>query len=435
MPFLHQVNKVSKLFHGWWIVLVSSVGISSNPGQFAFGSLGLFIVPLGNEFGWSRTEVSLALTVFTVVLACSQPVVGAMVDRYGSKKVLIPSTVIFALLLAAIPAFVSELWHFWLVFVLIGSLAAGANAMPYLRIIGTWFNRKRGLAYGLALCGGGVGYAYVPPLVEYLISEFGWRSGYYALALILLVVTVPLVWLFLRDSPEELGLTQDGEIDDSTDLSSQSDKTSTSSGEEADLEWREALKTWVFWLIYPIFAIMALCLYGTLAHFVPLLTDGGMASRFAALAAGTLGVTIMVSRPFIGFLIDRYFAPYIASTCILLSAVGYIILSIDSTGPHVYGVAVLIGISLGAELDLLAYLTGRYFGMKSFGVLYSVQFSGFMLGASLGPALFGLTYDLTGNYLIILYLSAFLMCTAAVMMAFLPRYTYLVEPPIHEPDP
>ncbi|MFT4824591.1 MAG: MFS family permease [Halioglobus sp.] len=418
----------TKIFYGWWVVLVSSIGLSSNPGQFAFGSLGLFIIPLGDAFGWTRTEVSLALTLFTVALACSQPAIGALVDRYGSKKVLIPSTIIFALLLAAIPAFVSELWHFLLIFVLIGSLAAGANAMPYLRILGAWFDRKRGLAYGLALSGAGVGYAYVPPMLDYLISNYGWRSGYYVLTSILLVVTVPLLWFFLRDDPKEAGLASDGSKVDAHEPLDTPSLAPSVEGEVEGLEWRQAIRGKVFWLLFPIFVIISLSLYGMLAHFVPMLTDGGMTTQRAALAAGTLGVTIVVSRPVIGVLLDRYFAPFIALVCFLISAVGFLILSVDLSGPHVYAVAVLIGLSLGAELDLLAFLTSRYFGMRSFGVLYGMQFSGFMIGASLGPVLYGMTFDMNGNYQVILRFSAVFMCTAAAMLALLPRYPSLGVP-------
>jgi MFS family permease len=342
--------------------------------------------------------------------------------------VLIPSTIIFALLLAAIPAFVSELWHFLLIFVLIGSLAAGANAMPYLRILGAWFDRKRGLAYGLALSGAGVGYAYVPPMLDYLISNYGWRSGYYVLTSILLVVTVPLLWFFLRDDPKEAGLASDGSKVDAHEPLDTPSLAPSVEGEVEGLEWRQAIRGKVFWLLFPIFVIISLSLYGMLAHFVPMLTDGGMTTQRAALAAGTLGVTIVVSRPVIGVLLDRYFAPFIALVCFLISAVGFLILSVDLSGPHVYAVAVLIGLSLGAELDLLAFLTSRYFGMRSFGVLYGMQFSGFMIGASLGPVLYGMTFDMNGNYQVILRFSAVFMCTAAAMLALLPRYPSLGVP-------
>ena len=107
------------IFYGWWIVGASIVGMSTNPGQFVYGSMSLFIKPLGEEFGWDRGEVSFSLTLFTLTLALVFPVIGALVDRFGSRRVLIPSMLAVALCLAAVPL-ISELWHLLLIFVVCG---------------------------------------------------------------------------------------------------------------------------------------------------------------------------------------------------------------------------------------------------------------------------------------------------------------------------
>ncbi|MDG1707937.1 MAG: MFS transporter, partial [Emcibacteraceae bacterium] len=130
--------KTPKIFYGWWITIASSVGLSTSPGQFAFGALGLFMIPLTQEFNTDRAEVSLALTFFTVALAITSPFIGKIADRFGSKEVLLPSLFIFGVLLAAIAFFVTELWHLYIIFAMIGVFAAGANALPYMRIIGEW---------------------------------------------------------------------------------------------------------------------------------------------------------------------------------------------------------------------------------------------------------------------------------------------------------
>ena len=143
------------IYYGWWIVVTAAVGMSTGPGQFAFGALGLFMIPLGEEFGWSRTEVSLALTCFTVALALSIPYIGKLVDQLGSRKILLPSFIVFALLLALIPVLANRLWILFVLFALIGSLGAGANALPYLRTISAWFDRRRALALGIAMGGSG----------------------------------------------------------------------------------------------------------------------------------------------------------------------------------------------------------------------------------------------------------------------------------------
>jgi MFS family permease len=276
--------KSSRIYRGWWVVLASSIGISSNPGQFAFGAIGLFIIPLTREFGWQRTEVSLALTLFTLALAVSLPVVGRLVDKHGAKTILIPSTIIFGLLLGLIPLVVASLWQLWFIFLLIGTLAAGANALPYLRIIGAWFDRHRGLAFGVAMAGGGLGYTYVPPLVQYLIDHYGWRAGYYALAGIVLFVTVPLAVMFLREPPER--------------LNSSSEHPATAHPVDALQDTRismgELLRKRTFWLLFTVFILLSFSLFGLLSHLVPMLIDRGMAADRAALVAASLGATIIV---------------------------------------------------------------------------------------------------------------------------------------------
>ena len=189
-----------KYFYGWNIVAASIFGFSASPGQFAFAALGIFTIPLGLEFGWSRVEISLAATIFTLTQAFATAIIGKMVDQHGAKQVLIPSIIIFGLLLASIPLFISKLSHLYIIFFLIGALAAGSAAVPYLRIIGSWFKKNRGLAFGITMAGGGLGYMYVPPMLQYLIDNHGWRYGYYALAAIVLFASLPLVFKIVKNT-------------------------------------------------------------------------------------------------------------------------------------------------------------------------------------------------------------------------------------------
>ena len=107
-----------RIYGGWWVVGAAIVGMSTGPAQFAFGSLGLFMGPFGDAFGWNRAEISLALTFFTVALLFSLPVAGRLVDRYGSRPVLIPSILVVGVLLGLIPLVLKATWHLWLIFAL-----------------------------------------------------------------------------------------------------------------------------------------------------------------------------------------------------------------------------------------------------------------------------------------------------------------------------
>ncbi len=404
--------KAPRIYRGWWIVLASSAGISTNPGQFAFGAIGLFIIPLTREFGWQRTEVSFALALFTMALAVSMPLVGRLVDRHGARMILIPSTIIFGLLLGSIPLFVSSLWQLWFIFLLIGTLAAGANALPYLRIIGAWFDRNRGLAFGVAMAGGGLGYTYVPPLLQYLIDHYEWRYGYYALAGIVLFVAVPLVVIVLREPPEEAKTHEDPEAVEAS--SGDTPVTRISLG--------ILLRNRTFWVLFTVFILLSVSVFGLLSHLVPMLIDRGMAADRAALVASTVGATIIVSRAVIGWLIDRYFAPRVATVCVILSAIGLGLLATGAIDQAAFLAAILVGLSIGAEIDLLAYLATRYFGLQSFGLAYGLLFSAFLIGSATGPVVYGAGFDTTGSYVTVLSICAVILVITALVLQLLPAY-------------
>jgi len=402
-----------RIFYGWWIVLASGIGLSTSPGQFVFGSLGLFIVPLGGEFGWDRAEVSLALTFFTATLALSLPVIGRLVDRYGSRRVLVPSMLVVGMGLALVPLFARELWQLYLIYSLLGSLGAGANNLAYMRTISAWFDRRRGLAIGLAIAGSGLGYAYVPPLIQHLVDTAGWRMGYYVLAAITVFIAVPVVALCLKERPGDVGLYPDGVVGDPRTLVAAT---------EQGLPRSRVLRSRVFWQLFLVFCVLSFSLYGVLSHLVPMLGDRGMSSGAAAFAAATVGVTIMVARVIVGFLVDRYFAPMIAMAAFVLSAAGLLVLATGVAGMPVFVAAVLIGFSIGAEVDLLAYLTTRYFGLRSFGAVYGLMFAALLFGTSFGPVAYGMAFESYGSYAQILILSAVLTGFAAALLALLPRF-------------
>ena len=393
-------------YRGWWIVAIAAVAMSTGPGQFAFGALGLFIKPLGEEFGWDRAQVSLAATYFTIALAFSIPVIGQLADRFGSRRVLLPSILVFAALLALPALLVDTLWKLYLIYILMGCLGAGANALPYLRTIATWFDERRGLAIGIAMGGSGMGFAYVPPLVQYVIDTYDWRTGYICLAIFTVVVTIPLVYFFLRDAPPAQGRVDDRQGD----------------SEKSSLKLLPLLKSRLLWQLFLIFCLLSFGLYGVLSHLAPMMSDRGMTTADAALVQSTLGIAIVVSRIFVGYLIDRFVATRVAFVCFMISAGGVGVLAAGAVDAPAFLAALCIGLSLGAEIDMLAYLTSRYFGVDNFGKIYGILFASFLIGTSLGPYLFGLAYETYGSYREVLLSAVFVIIISAVTTLLLPAY-------------
>ena len=412
---MENPQRQSKIFYGWWVLLACIVGLLVGPGQFAFGSLGLFIIPLQEKFGWSRSEISLATSVFTIALIFSMPIVGTLVDRYGSRRVLIPAMIVIGLSLASLPLILNELWHLIFIFLVMGTLGAAANSLPFMLTISCWFDKRRGLAIGLAMAGSGLGYATVPPLIQYVNGMYGWHYGYFTLAMIILFFAVPLVYVLFRNKPEDMGLLVDGQTN-KLKISSQTIQ------QEAGFTRHEALHSRVFWLLVTMFSLLAFCLFGLLIHIVPMFIDRGMTDLNAAYIASIVGTTILCVRAPIGYFMDRVFAPYVAIFCFLLSSLGMLMFANGMMGFSVYVAAVFVGFSIGAEIDLLAFMAGRYFGLKNFGEIFGLLFSSMMLGVSMGPPAYGYCFDTMGNYTAILYLSCLLLLAASVIATRLPQY-------------
>ena len=410
-----MIAAVRNLFYGWKIIGTSIVGYSAAPGQFAVGILGIFVIPLQLEFGWSRTEIFLSITILTLAQAFFTPFLGRLIDNYGSKKIMMPSIFTFGLLLAGIPLFVGELTDLYLFYAVIGVICGGAAAVPYLRLAGAWFVKKRGLAFGLIMSGGGLGFAYTPPLVQYMIDNYGWRSGYYALAAIIIVVILPLIYVFIHDRPKDLNLLPDG---DTVDV----DESVVVTDKEEKIKLGELLRTPLFYQLFVTFMLLTSCLYGLFSNLVPMLLDRGMDTTDAALAASTVGIIIIVSRIVIGFLLDKFFAPRVGMICFILSAIGTAMLAFGAVGPTAFLAAIFFGFSVGAELDLLAYLITRYFGVNSFGLVYGILFAAFLGGISVGPLVFGRLYDFYGSYVNILSICSGILVLTAASMLFLPKY-------------
>lgn len=414
--FIAQVKKVPGVFYGWWVVFGSFIGLSTSPGPFAFASLGLFMIPLGTEFGWDRAEISVAFTVLTFFTAVSSPIIGRCADRLGVRPILLFSLGCLGIGMLAL-TLMSELWHLLAIYAFIGVFAAGSNSLPYMRSLALWFDKNRGLAMGLAMAGIGLGYAYVPQLVNYALNNYGWREAYMALGVAVFGVGLPIVYFFLKESPASMGLTIDG------GEKSESGKAAESYG----LSSGEAYRTKKFLLLFFVFMALSFVLNGVLTHIVPMLRDRGMSSDSALLVASTVGVTMVGARVLIGYLVDRLFAPYVAAFFFFLSALGIIMLGNGVTGTMAYIAAVALGFSLGAEMDMMAYLISRYFGVRAFGEIYGVLFAAILIGTAIGPLAFGHSYEVLGSYKTILWLAAGVNILTMVLICLLGKYPTFTE--------
>ena len=263
------------------------------------------------------------------------------------------------------------------------------------------------------MSGIGLGAALIPQYAQFLIGNLGWRAAYAGLGLLTLVVAFPAVFLFIRE-PTKAKSTAGGEHAPS----------STSQDRPPDLELREALGGRRFWLIACALLLVSTVTQGLVVHTVPLLTDKGYSPETAATLMIAVGLSTMAGRLLSGYLVDRIFAPFVAAFFFLLPCLGIYLL--DSTISPVVGI-ISLGLASGTEIDMIGFLTSRYFGMKRFGQLYGYLFASFVVGSAIGPFMMGLTFERLHSYEPALWTFGAFMLTATAAILSLGPYRYPAE--------
>jgi MFS family permease len=383
----------------WYVCAASFVGLMVCQSPAIFLSFGVFMKPLAAAFGWERGPMSLALSFCAISLALVSPVAGSLIDRFGARRVLLPSMIGFGLLIASLYFLNGSLLQFYVLYIVLGIVGAGANNVSFMRVITAWFGRLRGRALGIASSGVAMGAAVLSFIAQQCISRFGWRAGYLGIAAVILFVAAPLVALIIRDRPSDLGLEPEAGAGQPQ--------------ERGQVPLGEVLRRPLAWALVLLGFLVAVSMHGGQVHMVPLMTDRGISP---ALAAGgmafLMAVSSVIGRMGIGTLFDYFFAPRISIFAFLAAACGLILM-------------ITMGFGSGAESDVLGYLTSRYFGLKAFGRVYGLVFGGFMLGTAVAPYFFGAIFDRTGSYQAALGISAALILVLCAVLALLPRFPAL----------
>lgn len=361
----------------WWVVLGAVMGLIVGNGPLMQFSFGVFLKPLTDSFGSDRATISGALLVGLVLTGLFTPLAGRLVDRFGVRAVALPAIVLFSIALASLALVPQSPYAFIAMYGLTGIIAAGQTPLPYAKAVAGAFEHRRGLALGVSMAGVGLGTAIVPQIAQALITAFGWRFAYVGLGAFTFVCAFPAVYAFLR---EPLPLS------------------ALAAAQVPGLTGREALGTKQFWYLAIIFFAVAAASAGTIAHVVPILTDHGVPPQIATSAISTAGLALIAGRLLAGYLLDRIFAPYVALVLFLVPLLGICLIYFATTPVLAITATVCVGLGLGAEVDLIAFLLSRYLGMRSFGEIYGYLFAVFMLGSGLGPFLMGLSFTRTGSY-------------------------------------
>lgn len=394
----------------WILPVVAALGNSAS--VLHIYSLGPFMQPLNEAFGWGRAEVSAGITVANCGAIALYAVAGLLIDKWGPRRVGLIGVVIMTSAVALLGSATGSLFNWlalWMV-VIIGTVSVQPTI--WTGAVASRFDASRGLAVALTLAGSGAASTLLPLVATWLIGQFGWRMAFVGLGTIWAVLLLPLILLFFRGANE----------------GSQA-KRETSNVELSGLTFREGTRKPAFYKLLVSGALLTFCLIGVIVHFVPILRDKGLSPVQAASLAGIVGIASIVGRIVTGVLLDRYRGDRVAACAFLLPIVAVSLLLWAPGSLAIYVVvALVVGLSVGSELDALVYLSTRHFGLKCFGVLFGAVLTASTMGTGLGPVVAGAIFDKFGSYDPFLLAIIPITLVGAVAMGLLGPYPVFKTP-------
>lgn len=390
---------------GWPVVLASAMGIYLS--VIHIYSLGLFIEPLEQAFGWRREQItagSLIVSLFSFLL---NPFIGRVLDRFSVRWVAVPGVIAYSVCFAGLSLVGPGLASWWLGWVLLGLAYTAVSTPVWMLPPASRFDKHRGMALALALLGTGSAAATVPLLAERLLETFGWRGAYVGLGALGLLVVLPGVFFMLHDARSHARRTG---------------VPRTESPVLTGLGLRSSLASPRFWKLAVASVLAVVGVLGLTVHFVPILSERGIDRTTAAGIAGVVGLGGIAGRLLTGFCLDRIHGPIVGAVAFGLPIVACILLQSATDAPAFIVAAAILGLSLGAEVDVVAYLTTRYFGMLNYGVIFGALSGCLTLGAGFGPFVAGAAYDRLGDYILLerVLMGTFLL--SALLILSLGRY-------------
>jgi len=386
-----------------WLTLGITFGL-----MFSFS---VFLVPLLEEFGWSRGLAAGAFSLSAVVQGLLSPAIGTLVDRFGPRRLILCGAVALGLS-AVLGSRITELWHLYFVTGVLTAVGVTAVGwVPSAALVAQWFAQRQATMMGLAFSGMGVGVLTVGPLAQWLISTHGWRDAYLFLGIGTLALLVPLVWIGVHNAPRAAPAARAAGV----------------AADDGGVRVRAALRTRAFWALFFAYMCTPLAVFTIVTHQVAFAVDHGFPRLFVAAIFGLTGFMSIVGRVVFGFAADRIGRALSATISYGCTAVGTLGLLSIEIWPHpagLYVYALLFGLGFGARGPIITAIAASLFPGRRFGAIYGYLSIGNGFGGAIGPWFAGALFDLTGSYRVP-FLIATLFCVGGSICFWLaePRST------------
>ena len=371
-------------------------------------SLGVMIGPLEQEFGWARAQISTGPLIISMIALLVAPLVGIAIDRFGTRAIGIIGTVLFTAAVALLSTATPDIRSWWALWVVLGIASMFVLPTVWTAAINGYFDRNRGLALAIALCGTGIGAAVFPFLTNMLVEALGWRGAYIGLGAIGLAVVLPLVLLFFHGPEGTRGKASSSGV--------------AGAPVQKGMTLAEGVRSARFLKLATAAGLFSFAICTLTTNAVPVLIGEGFDRAAAAAMAGLIGIGSILGRLSGGLLLDRFNAGVVAAASVLTPIITIAIFL--GTEQSVLGAGIacfVLGLSVGTELDACAYLAARHFGLRSFGALFGAINGLLLFGAGLAPLVANHVYDVMRSYDAVLWaIIPACVVTAALFLALGP---------------
>lgn len=389
----------------WRLLSSAGIGVIFSVIVLPYYTIGALVVPVTEAFGWTRAEFQTAILFSASLGALTAPAVGWLSNRYGARRIALPGLVGLGsgfLLAATVDG---ELWLLYFAYACMAILGAGTIPVTWTHAITATFERRRGLALGIALSGTGVCGVVMPQYTTWLVETWGWRVAYVGIGLTPLLIGLPVVWWGFRPHTQAAPVEEDVPVVPLQGLS-----------------LRQAAGGYRFWVLLGSIFVVYMAASGIGPNLYPAITDAGLSTQDAATVQSLFGAAVVAGRLMVGYLVDRFWAPGVAAVTLALPVLGCYLLIDPSAFAFAASASILIGLAAGAELDLMSFLTARYFGQRYYAQIYSVMYMALAICSGTAPIFFATIYDQTSSYAVSFTVAMGLFALGAAMMPLLGRY-------------
>ena len=391
----------------WPVVLAGALGMAlASVGVYV---MGIFIHPLEQEFGWTRAEIVAGMTIISLFGMICAPFVGLVVDRFGPRRLGVFGVVVACATLAALSLTGPSIWTWWALWIPIALAGTCMTPTIWTSGVSSLFDAGRGMALALVLGGTALCSTLTPILGNYFIETLGWRHAFVALAGFWAILVIPVVVLFFTSARDRNRVVPSSQKVDAAVLTG--------------IAVREAMLSGKYFRLASAGFLATLIVVSLVTGLVPILTSLAIERQSAANLAGLVGISTVTGRLIGGYLLDRINGNVVGAVSMLLPIIPCALLLAFPGSIPIAGAAVLVlGLSLGVELDSVAYLVSRHFGMLHYGVLFGTIVGLLSIATGFGPLLISFVYDRTHSYAGVLWGYMPLSLLTALLFASLGRY-------------